>query len=434
MYKNLNFELTNSQIKVMREIRKDLAMKKPMNRLVQGDVGCGKTVIAMLTSAIIVGNEAQVAIMAPTEILAEQHYNSFISYCKDLNISCELLIGNISKKEKESLYAKLENGDIHIIIGTHALIQEKVKFKNLELVVVDEQHRFGVEQRKNLIIKGNHVNILAMTATPIPRTLTFAIHGDMDLSWIDELPKNRLPIKTSIIESEYIDKVYIKMKNEMDKGRFCFVVFPIIEDSDKVDAEAAESAYENFKKNIFPKYNIGFLHGKLPKDSKAQIMNDVNAGKIQCLVSTTVVEVGINNPNATIMVIENAERFGLTQLHQLRGRIGRGNFQSFCYLIQRKKTEHSIKRLSIIEQYLDGFKISDEDLKLRGPGEFLGTKQHGYISSKLIDIANDGEIIRHARIRAFEIIENDPKLMNHQTLKNKLLKDYKHMLEFINIG
>ena len=434
MYKNLNFELTNSQIKVMREIRKDLAMKKPMNRLVQGDVGCGKTVIAMLTSAIIVGNAAQVAIMAPTEILAEQHYNSFISYCKDLNISCELLIGNISKKEKESLYAKLENGDIHIIIGTHALIQEKVKFKNLELVVVDEQHRFGVEQRKNLIIKGNHVNILAMTATPITRTLTFAIHGDMDLSWIDELPKNRLPIKTSIIESEYIDKVYIKMKNEMDKGRFCFVVFPIIEDSDKVDAEAAESAYENFKKNIFPKYNIGFLHGKLPKDSKAQIMNDVNAGKIQCLVSTTVVEVGINNPNATIMVIENAERFGLTQLHQLRGRIGRGNFQSFCYLIQRKKTEHSIKRLSIIEQYLDGFKISDEDLKLRGPGEFLGTKQHGYISSKLIDIANDGEIIRHARIRAFEIIENDPKLMNHQTLKNKLLKDYKHMLEFINIG
>ncbi len=434
MYKNLNFELTKSQIKVMREIRKDLAMTKPMNRLVQGDVGCGKTVIAMLTSAIIVGNAAQVAIMAPTEILAEQHYNSFISYCKDLNISCELLIGNMSKKEKESLYTKLEQGDIQIIIGTHALIQEKVKFKNLELVVVDEQHRFGVEQRKNLIIKGNHVNILAMTATPIPRTLTFAIHGDMDLSWIDELPKNRLPIKTSIIESKDIDKVYIKMKNEMDKGRFCFIVFPIIEDSDKIDAEAAQSAYENFKKNIFPKYNVGFLHGKLSKDSKAQIMNDVNTGKIQCLVSTTVVEVGINNPNATIMVIENAERFGLTQLHQLRGRIGRGKFQSHCYLIQRKKTEHSIKRLSIIEQHLDGFKISDEDLKLRGPGEFLGTKQHGYISSKLIDIANDGEIIRHARITAFEIIENDPKLMNHQSLKNKLLKDYKHMLEFINIG
>ncbi|MBI72779.1 MAG: ATP-dependent DNA helicase RecG [Candidatus Marinimicrobia bacterium] len=434
MYKSLDFKLTNAQIRVMREIRKDLAMDKPMNRLVQGDVGCGKTIIAMLTSAIIVGNDSQVAIMAPTEILAEQHFESFFEFCSKLNIKCKLLIGNLKQNQKNQIYEDLENGRIQIIVGTHALIQEKVKFKNLELVVVDEQHRFGVEQRKNLITKGKHVNILSMTATPIPRTLTFAIHGDMDLSWIDELPQNRIPIKTSVIESKKIDSVYTLMKNEMDKGRFCFIVFPIIEESDKIDAEAAESAYENFKKNIFKEYTLGFLHGKLKKESKTQIMEQVNNGEIQCLISTTVVEVGINNPNATVMVIENAERFGLTQLHQLRGRIGRGKFQSYCFLIQRKKTEQSFKRLSIIEKHIDGFKISDEDLKLRGPGEFLGTKQHGHISSKLLDIVNDGKIMRHARTRAFEIIENDPKLIKSQNLKKKLLQDYRHMLEFINIG
>ena len=296
MYKSLNFTLTNAQIKVMREIRKDLAMDKPMNRLIQGDVGCGKTVIAMLTSAIIVGNGAQVAIMAPTEILAEQHYDSFIHYCKDLDVSCELLIGNTSTKDKKQLYENLKNGKTQIVVGTHALIQEKVIFKNLELVVVDEQHRFGVEQRKKLITKGQHVNILAMTATPIPRTLTFAIHGDMDLSWIDELPKDRLPIRTSVIDYKKIDVVYSKMKNEMDKGRFCFIVFPIIEESDKIDAEAAESAYNNFKDNIFSNYTVGFLHGKLNKESKTNIMNQVNNGEIQCLVSTTVVEVGIDTP------------------------------------------------------------------------------------------------------------------------------------------
>ena len=311
---------------------------------------------------------------------------------------------------------------------------EKVRSSGEETEDGDEQHRFGVEQRKNLINKGECVNILAMTATPIPRTLTFAIHGDMDLSWIDEMPKNRLPIKTSIINSKNIDSVYQSMKKEMDKGRFCFIVFPIIQESDKIDAKDAESAYEKFKNDIFKDYSLGFLHGKLNKDDKKSIMHQVNNGEIQCLISTTVVEVGINNPNATIMMIENAERFGLTQLHQLRGRIGRGEYQSYCYMIQRKITENSIKRLNILEEHLDGFKISDEDLKLRGPGEFLGTKQHGYVSSKLIDITNDGQIIRHARTRAFEIIENDPKLTNHQNLKNKLLNDYKHMLEFVNIG
>ena len=434
MYKSLNFELTNAQIKVMREIRKDLSQDKPMNRLVQGDVGCGKTIIAMLTAAIIVGNGSQVAIMAPTEILAEQHYTSLIEYCESLGICCELLISNINSKNKKNIYDELENGKVQIVVGTHALIQSKVKFKDLSLAVIDEQHRFGVEQRKNLINKGTAVNILAMTATPIPRTLTFAIHGDMDLSWIDELPQNRKPIKTKIIDYNSIEEIYKKMKIEMNKGRFCFIVYPIIQESEKIDAQDAESAYEKFKKDIFSDYKLGFLHGKLKNEEKKELMIRVNNGEIQCLVSTTVVEVGVNNPNATIMVIENAERFGLTQLHQLRGRIGRGKFQSYCYMIRRKKTENAIKRLSILEKYIDGFKISDEDLKLRGPGEFLGTKQHGYVQSKLVDIANDSKIIRHARTRAFEIIEKDPKLTSNQSLKNKLLTDYKHMLEFVNIG
>ena len=273
-----------------------------------------------------------------------------------------------------------------------------------------------------------------MTATPIPRTLTFALHGDMDLSWIDELPSNRIPIKTKIINDKHLDKIYVKIKKEMEKGRFCFIVFPIIQESDKIDAQDAESAFKKFNEEIFPEYSIGFLHGKLKKDEKQNLMDQVNSGKIDCLVSTTVVEVGIDNPNATIMLIENAERFGLTQLHQLRGRIGRGQFQSYCYMVQRKKTENSTKRLKILESTLDGFKISDEDLKLRGPGEFFGTKQHGYVSSKLLELNKDGKIIRHARSRAFEIIEKDPKLKHHHSIKLKLLQDYNHMLEFINIG
>ncbi len=434
IYENLGFELTNAQINVLREIRKDLSLSKPMNRLIQGDVGCGKTIVAILTSAIVVANGSQVAIMAPTEILAEQHYDSFNEYYKRIDISCELLISNIDEKKKQNIYERLEKGEINIIIGTHALIQEKVKFFNLGLAVIDEQHRFGVEQRKNLIIKGKQVNILAMTATPIPRTLSFAIHGDMDLSWIDEQPKNRIPIKTKIINESNIDVVYKKMKHEMDKGRFCFIVYPIIQESEKIDAADAESAYEKFSKDIFKKYKIGFLHGKLKKDEKNTLINKVNNKEIQCLVSTTVVEVGINNPNATIMVIQNSERFGLTQLHQLRGRVGRGKYQSYCYLIQRKKTDVSFKRLSILEKNLNGFDIADEDLKLRGPGEFCGTKQHGYMSNKLLDIVNDMKIIRHAKILAFNIVNSDPELVKNIKLKHKLLNDYSNILEFVNIG
>ena len=435
IYNSLNFQLTNSQIKVLRDIRSDLKLDKPMNRLIQGDVGCGKTIVAALTAAIVVGNNAQVAIMAPTEILAEQHYNSFIKHFEKYNIKCELLISNLKAKEKNKLYNDLEVGDIHIIVGTHALIQSKVKFENLGLVIIDEQHRFGVDQRKGLMQKGENPNVLSMTATPIPRTLAFTIHGDMDISWIDEMPKNRAPIKTELIYQKNIELVYSKMKSEMDKGHFCYVVYPLIEESDKMDLKDAKSGYEKLKK-IFNNYSLGFMHGKLLKDEKNEIMNKFLTGEIQCLISTTVIEVGIDHPKATIMVIDNAERFSLTQLHQLRGRVGRSSLKSFCYLIERKQSINSEKRLQVMENTSDGFLISDEDLKLRGPGDFFGTKQHGYINTGIINFSQDREIISRCRKKAFDIIDEDPKLClsKNEKIKKEFMKNYKDMLEFINIG
>ena len=435
IYNSLNFQLTNSQIKVLRDIRSDLKLDKPMNRLIQGDVGCGKTIVAALTAAIVVGNNAQVAIMAPTEILAEQHYNSFIKHFEKYNIKCELLISNLKAKEKNNLYNNLEVGDIHIIVGTHALIQSKVKFENLGLVIIDEQHRFGVDQRKGLMQKGKNPNVLSMTATPIPRTLAFTIHGDMDISWIDEMPKNRALIKTELIYQKNIELVYSKMKSEMDKGHFCYVVYPLIEESDKIDLKDAKSGYEKLKK-IFNNYSLGFMHGKLLKDEKNEIMNKFLTGEIQCLISTTVIEVGIDHPKATIMVIDNAERFGLTQLHQLRGRVGRSSLKSFCYLIERKQSINSEKRLQVMENTSDGFLISDEDLKLRGPGDFFGTKQHGYINTGIINFSQDREIISRCRKKAFDIIDEDPKLclLKNEKIKKEFMINYKNMLEFINIG
>ncbi len=435
IYKSLNFTLTNSQIKSLRDIRSDLNLKKPMNRLIQGDVGCGKTIVAVITAAIIVGHNSQVAIMAPTEILAEQHYISFEKHFKNYDINCELLISNVNQKDKNKIYENLQNGRIDIIVGTHALIQEKVNFKDLGLVIIDEQHRFGVDQRKGLLDKGENPNVLSMTATPIPRTLAFTIHGDMDISWIDEMPSNRKIIQTKLIDDKNIDLVYKHMKKEMDSGHYCYVVYPLIEESDKMDLKDAKSGFESLQK-VFKNYKLGFMHGKLDKDEKNSLMKKFTSGEIQCLISTTVIEVGIDHKKATIMVIENAERFGLTQLHQLRGRVGRSFLQSFCYLIQRKETFNSNQRLKIMENTSDGFLISDEDLKLRGPGDFFGTKQHGYLNSGLINFNSDREIISRARDLAFQIISEDPKL---ELEKNKLIKtefmiNYKDMLEFINIG
>ena len=436
IYKNLNFNLTNAQIQVLKDVRADFKSEKPMNRLIQGDVGCGKTIVAVLASSLICDNNAQVAIMAPTEILAEQHYKTFKNYFSKHKIICKLLISNIKSKDKKNIKDDLKNGNVNIIIGTHALLQEEVEFKNLGLAIIDEQHKFGVDQRKKLIEKGNNPNILAMTATPIPRTLAFTIHGDMEISWIDEMPMNRKKIKTQKVYSENIESVYDIMRDEMNMGHQCYIVYPIIKESDKIDAKDAETAYNNLKENKFSDYKLGFMHGKLKKEEKEILMDDFINGDIHCLVSTTVVEVGIDNPNASIMVIENSERFGLTQLHQLRGRIGRGTIASTCFLIQRKKTLNGDIRLNIMERYTNGFKIADEDLKIRGPGDFFGVKQHGYIKSGLVNFYKDGPIIKRARFHAFDIINKDSKLLSSKNvlIKKEFLNSYKSMLEFINIG
>ena len=436
IYQSLNFNLTNAQIQVLKEVRADFKSKKPMNRLIQGDVGCGKTIVAVLAASIICDNKAQVAIMAPTEILAEQHYKTFKNHFSKYQIDCRILISNIKNNDKKNIKHDLKKGKINIIIGTHALLQEEVEFTNLGLAVIDEQHKFGVDQRKKLIEKGNNPNILAMTATPIPRTLAFTIHGDMEISWIDEMPMNRKKIKTQKVYSQDIDSVYSIMKKEMSKNNQCYIVYPIISESDKIDAKDAETAYIDLQKNNFSNYKLGFMHGKLKKEEKEILMKDFINGDINCLVSTTVVEVGIDNPNASIMVIENSERFGLTQLHQLRGRIGRGTIASKCFLIQRKKTLNADIRLDIMEKYTDGFKIADEDLKIRGPGDFFGVKQHGYIKSGLINFYEDGPIIKRARFQAFEIIKKDSKLLSSKNvlIKKEFLNSYKSMLEFINIG
>ena len=386
IYEHLDFELTSAQIKVLREIRTDLKSEQVMNRLIQGDVGSGKTIVAILTASIVIAEEKQVALMAPTEILAEQHFESIKEYCESVNITCGLITSNKSQKEKNIIINELKTGEIQFIIGTHSLIQETIKFNDLGLIVIDEQHRFGVEHRKLLIEKGKSPQVLAMTATPIPRTLSITIHGDMDISIIDELPKNRLPIKTNLVYPKKLESIYDFMQKEMKAGGQCFIVYPLIEESEKLDLEAAKSGYEKLQ-TIFKEYRLGYINGKMKKDKIDEQMNKMNKGEIDCLVATTVIEVGINIPNATVIMIENAERFGMTQLHQLRGRIGRGTKQSYCFFVQRKKTPNADKRLNIMKNTLDGFVISDEDLKMRGPGDFFGTKQHGFIKSKVVDFS-----------------------------------------------
>ena len=435
MYDSIPFELTNSQIKVLKEIRSDLMSSKQMNRLLQGDVGSGKTIVATLIASIVIGNDSQVAVLAPTELLAEQHYRSFKKYCDLVNINCCLLTGSISSSQKREYLYGLEVGQIQIIIGTHALIQDQVVFKDLGLIIIDEQHRFGVEQRKKIIDKGYNPEILAMTATPIPRTLAFTYHGDIDVSIIDELPKNRKEIITKIVEDKQLKDVYKFVKSILDKGQQCFIVYPLIEDSEHSDLMAAKSGYQLLK-SIFKNYSIGYIDGKMKLDNRNIIMDQFSKNEINILVSTTVIEVGIDVPNATVMLIENAERFGLSQLHQLRGRVGRGEKKSYCILIARKYTPDSQRRLKIMVNTNDGFLISDEDLKIRGPGDYFGKKQHGYMKLKIGNIIKDGPIIRIAREAAFFMIEKDPMLKdkNNLLIKKQFLKNYKEMIEFIDIS
>ena len=436
IYDQLNFELTDAQNRVLKEIRTDLGKPITMNRLLQGDVGSGKTIVAVLAAAIAIGNNVQIAVMAPTEILVRQHYESFKKFSEIGKITCAILVGNTKEGERKKVIDALKTGRIDLIVGTHALIQKDIEFKNLGLVIVDEQHRFGVAQRGDLVEKGLNPHFLAMTATPIPRTLAITYHGDMDLSIIDELPKHRKPVITKKIGPERLKNVYNFMNNEVSKGRQCMIVYPLVEETEKSDLTAAVEAYETLSRTAFTDVNVGLIHGRMKKEEKDNIMNEFSDNRIKILVSTTVIEVGIDVPNATVMLVEHADRFGLIQLHQLRGRVGRGSEKSYCIFVQRDITENSRKRLDIMERTNDGFVISDEDLKLRGPGEFFGIKQSGFFKYKIADLVMDGPIIKSARKAAFDLVEKDPHLRNRSfiELRRHFLKKYQHMLDFVNIS
>ncbi len=435
--KSLDFNLTDAQKRVFEEIRRKLSSGTPMNMLLQGDVGSGKTVVAFLASLIAVASGVQVAIMAPTEILAEQHYRRFYDWLKSFSIKPFLLTGDTPAKEKEAIYNMLESGEIKFVVGTHALIQESVRFKNLGLCIIDEQHRFGVAQRATLRQKGHAPHVLVMTATPIPRTLAMTLYGDLDLAVIDELPPGRKPVITRVVSEKERWRVYETIRNATKRGEQAYIVYPLIEESEKLDLKAATVMFEEFRNRILKELNIALLHGRMKPEEKERVMEGFRKGEYQVLVSTTVIEVGIDIPNATLMVIEHAERFGLSQLHQLRGRIRRSEKQAECILIAYgKPTDDAVRRLKIMEETDDGFRIAEEDLKIRGPGDFIGTRQSGLPDFRVANLMRDARILADARREAFRIIEEDPNLEKeeHQLLKYMLDVYWKGKLEFARVG
>ena len=417
----LPFRLTKAQLRALEEIDNDLESSKPMNRLLQGDVGSGKTVVAEIAAYKAVKSGYQVAIMAPTAILATQHLESFTSLLDDTGIKCELLISGISKKKKEDILERLKNGEIDILIGTHALLEENVVFKNLGLVVTDEQHRFGVRQRSTIAKKGDNPNVLVMTATPIPRTLALILYGDLDISIIDELPPNRKKIDTFPVTKEMDDRVNNFIKEQIDSGRQAYIVCPLVEDSEEIDARSVLELAEKYKNVVFKDYKVEYLHGKMKPKEKDEIMERFKNKEIDILISTTVIEVGVNVPNANIMVIENAERFGLAQLHQLRGRVGRGEYKSYCILKYQGNSDVIRKRMNVMKATNDGFIISEKDLELRGTGEFFGTKQHGLPEFKIANLFEDMQVLKLVQSIAIEIIGKDPKLEKEENKKLKKL-------------
>jgi ATP-dependent DNA helicase RecG len=424
LIKSLPFELTEAQKKVLIEIESDIKSGINMNRLIQGDVGSGKTIIALLAMFLCVENSYQAVLMAPTEILAEQHYSSFCKILKNTDVKIELLTGKLTKKQKSIIYNRISSGEIDILIGTHAIIQDEVIFKNLGLIVTDEQHRFGVKQRASLTKKGENPHVLVMTATPIPRTLALILYGDLDISIIDELPPGRKPVKTFSIDNSVRERLYGFVKEQISQGRQVYIVCPLVEESEKLEAKAAVEFAENLRNTYLKNVNVEVLHGKMKSAEKDNIMRLYIEGKINVLVSTTVIEVGVNVPNATIMIVENSERFGLSQLHQLRGRVGRGNYQSYCFLFNNSNSKVSNQRTKIMEETNDGFKIAEKDLQIRGPGEFFGTKQHGLPEFKIANLFTDIKILRLSQEAAEIILKLDPRLEKNELLKHKILEIY----------
>ena len=418
----LPFELTGAQKRVMREITADLKSQYAMNRLVQGDVGSGKTVIAAISLFMAVEDGYQGALMAPTEVLAIQHYEFIHEIMAPFGIRVGLLTGSTTAKQKRELLADLQAGEVAILIGTHALIEDNVEIPHLGLVITDEQHRFGVRQRLKLAEKGNIPDVMVMTATPIPRTLALILYGDMDISIIDELPPGRQPIKTNAVGSPYHPRIYQFIERQVAEGRQCYIICPMVEENEKVgDLKNVIDYTEYLQTQVFPHIPMAYLHGKMKPKEKNAIMAAFAKNETKILVSTTVIEVGVNVPNATLMLIENAERFGLSQLHQLRGRVGRGKHQSFCILVSDSKNKVTQKRLKIMEESTDGFVIAETDLKLRGPGEFFGTKQHGLPEMKIANLYTDAKVLKEVQACVSKLIQMDPNLSNQEN--NQLLEE-----------
>jgi len=430
----LPFKLTDSQIKVLEEIKLDLNGINPMSRLLQGDVGSGKTIIAISSLLIMIEKGYQCAFMVPTEVLAEQHYKSLIKLTNSLFISVELLTGNTSEKKRKKIRRDLENGQVNVLVGTHALFEEKVIFNALGLVIIDEQHRFGVSQRNRLLKKGENAHLLSMTATPIPRTLALSIYGDLDVSQITELPPGRLPVATKIVSENNLSELFKIVEKEIEIGKQAYVILPLIEESEKLNLNSAINIYEKLSEEVFKQFKVGLLHGKLNPNDKNKVLSLFSENKINILVSTTVIEVGIDVPNASIMVIYNSERFGLSQLHQLRGRVGRDSYQSFCYLITSENNTQTNKRLRVLQESNDGFYVAEKDLELRGPGQILGYKQSGLPDFVLENLPQNKVLIDKARNEAISILKVDPMLENNQYLKKLIFdkSDNKFIHEFLN--
>lgn len=437
LVETLPFELTEAQKRVIREIREDMKSPRPMSRLLQGDVGSGKTIVSLIAMLIAVENGYQTAFMAPTEILAEQHYITIHNLLENIGVKIALLKGSKKISEKKDVLEGLAQGKIDIAVGTHALVQKNVEFKKLGFAVIDEQHRFGVMQRAVLSRKGENPDVLIMTATPIPRTLALTLYGDLNISTLDELPKGRKPVRTVWRRESKHDAIYEYIRDQAESGKQIYIVYPLVEESEKLDLEAATQGYKELSKEIFPQYEVALLHGRMKGIEKEAVMKDFKSGKIQILVSTTVIEVGVDVANAAVILIEHAERFGLTQLHQLRGRVGRSSVQSICILLTHGLiSDDAMNRINAMTDTNDGFMIAERDLEIRGPGELFGTKQHGRINFRIANLLTDSHILEKARKKAFDLIKYDAEIDHpqNQMIKKTYLSRYKNRLDMLEVG